>query len=129
MTTWTIWRLSALLGLSVALCIWSHGCAATSSPDEDRKYKDPPPFAPRLMWLSVQPLAFGLDALIGETYRHKTARRLQQAGLEFQLTPGQFVAARLVSALIWSLVGAWTCYALRIPVARMWVVSSVAGMI
>ena len=93
--------------LAVGLIAWVLGQAAARVPEEDRQYKDPPPWGFRLAWWPLQWLAHYLDALLPAARREALATRLRKAGLDYALRPAQFVAARLLCALASLLLTAW----------------------
>lgn len=97
-----IWGLSALIGGSLALLALTLMRTANEVPDEDRRFLDPPPFGFRLLWWLIHPIAYGLQQtdLVKPALQQQLIRKLQQAGLEFQLSAHQFVAAQLLSAAI-----------------------------
>jgi tight adherence protein C len=93
--------------LAVGLVAWVLGEAAARVPDEDRQYKDPPPWGFRLGWWPIQWLAHYLDALLSATRREAMAARLRKAGLDYALKPAQFLAARLLCALVVMALALW----------------------
>lgn len=104
----------------LALCLvaplvviaWVLGRAAASVPQEDRQYKDPPPLGFRLVWWPLQWIAHYLDALLPARQQQALATRLRKAGLDYALKPAQFVAARIVCALVVVALAAWALHAL-----------------
>ena len=86
--------------LAVGLVAWVLGEAAARVPEEDRQYKDPPPWGFRLGWWPIQWLAHYLDVLLSAPRREAMAARLRKAGLDYALKPAQFLAARLLCALV-----------------------------
>ncbi len=101
--------LAMLSGLAVALLAALVARAVAAIPAEDRSYKDSPPLAFRLFWW---PIHWGGHALRPFVSRAPTATlpvRLRKAGLEYSISPSQFVAARLLCALA---VAAFSCWVL-----------------
>lgn len=105
----TITALAMLSGLAMALLATLLARAVAAIPAEDRSYKDAPPLAFRLLWW---PIHWGGHALRPFIARAPTAAlpvRLRKAGLEYSLSASQFIAARLLCALI---VAAFACWVL-----------------
>lgn len=95
-------------GLSAALVAWLIGHSMASVPREDRSYKDPPPLALRLAWWPIQWISHHLEPRLGTG---KTAQallqRLRQAGLDYALSPAQFIASRIVCGAVAALLAGW----------------------
>lgn len=88
------------VGTSVALITWLVSRALADVPSEDREFKDPPPLGFRLLWWPIQWLSHFLDSLIPGKARARLSARLLVAGLEFTVSPAQFIAARLLGAMV-----------------------------
>jgi tight adherence protein C len=100
------------IGLAVALITWLIGNAVTKVPDEDRQYKDAPPIGFRLMWLPIQWIGYFVAPLMRPKGREATMTRLRKAGMDYTLSPEQFLAARIIFALLvagvfWWIVGSF----------------------
>lgn len=102
------------VGLAVALVAWLLSRAIAAVPSEDRQYKDQPPFGLRLVWWPIQWCAFFLAPWVSQRRHDALLKRLRQVGLEYSISPTQFIASRLV---LGALVGA----------AFYWVVGSFDG--
>ncbi|MBC9070769.1 type II secretion system F family protein [Thauera sp. CAU 1555] len=98
--TLVIMGLALAAGLAIALLAWSLGRAVAEVPDEDREYKDPPPLGFRLVWWPIQWISYYLEPLLPAKQQTAVMGRLRKAGLDYALRPAQFVAARLVVALL-----------------------------
>ncbi|MCW7540694.1 type II secretion system F family protein [Aquabacterium sp. A7-Y] len=122
-----IWAFALLFGASVALAAWAVGRAMADVPDEDRTYLDPPPPGFRWLWWVIQPVGFGVDRLLSETRRQMLQRRLQQAGLEFQVAPAQFVAGQLVAAMVGGVLVAAVANAFGLGRGWPFVIGTVLG--
>jgi tight adherence protein C len=92
--------LALAVGVSVALVAWLISQALAEVPSEDREFKDPPPLGFRLLWWPIQWLSHFLDGLISNKTRGRIAARLLVAGLEFTVSPTQFIATRVIGALV-----------------------------
>lgn len=96
--------LSLALGASAALVAWLLSRSLSEVPPEDRQYKDPPPWGFRLVWWPIHVLShFGQAGLPPQ--RHSSLLiALRKAGLDFQLSPAQYVAGRWMAALLGAVV-------------------------
>lgn len=94
-------------GLSAALVGWLLSRAVAEVPEEDRRYKDPPPAGFRLAWLPIQWISHYLGPLVAGKAGARIAARLRTAGLDYCLSPAQFVAARVVCGLINGMLFCW----------------------
>ena len=99
--------LAILIGLAVALLAWLASRAVASVPQENREYKDPPPLGFRLLWWPIHVLAYFIDPLLPDKSHQALQGKLRKAGLDFSLSPSQFVAARLVAAVLLALLFCW----------------------
>ncbi len=104
--------IAAAIGLSVALVAWLLSRSVTEVPQEDRAYKDAPPLGLRLFWWPLQWISHYLGPLIGQRSRAKLLVKLRKAGLDYAITPVQFVASRILAAtgmaaLSWWLLGSF----------------------
>jgi tight adherence protein C len=111
--TLIITLLALLCGTAVALVALQVGRAVAKIPNEDRRYKDTPPLGFRLIWWPIQWCSYPLARIVSEEPTSKLAIRLRKAGLEFCITPTQFVAARLLCALVVAAVAALILTLLR----------------
>jgi tight adherence protein C len=76
-------------------------------PEEDRTYLDPPPVGFRLVWWPIQWVAFYFGGLLGAKEKQRLLARLRQAGVDFSISPEQFFASRIVSAIAFASLAAW----------------------
>lgn len=92
------------------VCIALAGCAAAAlliglvwfladAPEEDRSYLDRPPLVLRLLWPLVQALAVSIEPRQSEQWHMRWRSRLIAAGLEYVISPAQFLACRLLASL------------------------------
>ncbi|MEF7615650.1 type II secretion system F family protein [Aquincola sp. MAHUQ-54] len=102
-----IYLFALAIGLAAALVGWLVSRSVSDVPQEDRQYKDPPPLGFRLMWLPVQWVSHHIGAFVSQRSREQTASKLRKAGLDYALSPLQFVAARWVAACCAAAVGWW----------------------
>jgi tight adherence protein C len=85
-------------GLSAALIVWMFSRAISDVPAEDREYKDPPPLAYRATWWLVQWIGHVCGELVPRRTQAVLLLRLRKAGLDYCLSPAQFIASRILCA-------------------------------
>ena len=95
------------IGLSGALVAWIISRYLAKIPKEDREYKDAPPLGFRLAWLPIQWISYSIRPFISGKNYGKVMTRLRKAGLDYTLSPEQFIAGRLLCACIAALVFWW----------------------
>jgi tight adherence protein C len=118
MSTKVIIFLFALsIGLSFALVAWLISKALTAVPKEDREYKDAPPLGFRLMWYPIQWISYYIAPFISEKSHEKLLIKLRQGGLDYTLSPAQFVAGRIVCATVVGLIFWWILSSFDNPLA------------
>jgi tight adherence protein C len=89
-----------LIGLSVSLVVWLVGGAVAAVPEESREYKDVPPLGFRLIWHPVQWVSHFLGPCISGKSHQRLLSRLRQAGLDYSISPAQYIAARIIGAIV-----------------------------
>ncbi len=87
------------IGACVMLMVIGVRRAFVEVPSEDREFLDVPPPAFRIAWPLVQLVSFRMGGLLSVSYRHKVQLSLRHAGLDYALSPEQFYAGKIVSAL------------------------------
>jgi tight adherence protein C len=91
-----------LLGMAVAASVVIVILLAVrflrAAPPLDRSYADVPPRLWAWSWVLVRAFEHHFGSWIHKARRQKLARRLRAAGLEFALTPAQYVAGRWIAA-------------------------------
>ncbi len=92
--------IALFFGVGAALFAWWVAKGAADVPTEDRTYRDTPPRALRLVWWPIQWIAYYIGPRLSLGYRQRLLGKLRLAGLDFSLSPEQFVAARVVAAAI-----------------------------
>lgn len=95
------------IGLSATLIGWLISRALASVPEENREYKDAPPLGFRLIWWPIQWCSHYIAPLLTRKSHHGLLTRLRQAGLDYQLSPAQFIAARMIGAMTLALLFCW----------------------
>lgn len=96
-----------LMGLAAALVAWIVTRTVADVPPEDRAYKDPPPLGFRLASLPIHWLGHFLQPQISGPGQAKMEAKLRQAGMEYQVSAPQFLAARLLCASIVIALVSW----------------------
>ncbi|MCG8489095.1 MAG: type II secretion system F family protein [Candidatus Thiodiazotropha sp.] len=95
--------ISIVFGVLIAFVFWNVYRVFAVVPDEDRSYLDRPPVGFRMIWPIINTLVHYFGQLITQNYRIVTLLRLRKAGLEYMLTPDQFFAGKIVSAIVGAL--------------------------
>lgn len=95
------------IGLSAALVAWLVSKALADVPEESREYKDAPPFGFRLVWWPIQWISYYTESWYPRKRYHSQLTKLRQAGLDYSITPVQFMASRIVCALIIGMIFYW----------------------
>lgn len=93
---------SSAAGLSAALIAWVISRAVVAVPGENRSYKDAPPVGFRLLWRPIRWTSHYLEPHLPQKMRNRLEVRLRQAGMEYSLSPAEFVAGRLLFAAVLS---------------------------
>lgn len=113
---WVIAAIALSVGLSVALVAWLVSRTAAAVPHQDRIWLDAPPPGYRIVWWPVHWLAHYLRALLPEHQAQAGLARLRLAGLDYALDAAQFLAGRLVWALLCAAFAAWMAVGFGVPV-------------
>lgn len=99
--------LALAAGLSAALIAGLLGHAVAAVPEEEREYKDTPPLGFRLVWWPIQWISHYLGPLLFRKTHRSLLAKLRKAGLDYGISPAQFIAARIICALILALMFYW----------------------
>jgi tight adherence protein C len=126
---WIVTGFALAAGLSFALVAWVVSRLAAAVPEQDRTWFDPPPLGYRMLWWPVQWLAHYLEPWLPATRQAAGLTRLRIAGLDFALSPVQFLAGRLLWALIGGLLAAWVADSFRLPSLWPFVLGAVFGFV
>lgn len=95
------------IGIAVALVAWLLSRRIAQVPSEDREYKDTPPLGFRLAWLPIHWIGHVIDDYLSDNQRDAALIRLRKAGLDYAVTPAQYLAARLLCAAVLAVSLAW----------------------
>lgn len=88
------------IGLSAALIGWLISRALADVPAEDREYKDPAPWGFRAIWWPIQWISYYIGGLLSDKTYTNLLTKLRQCGLDYCISPAQFIATRIVFAII-----------------------------
>jgi tight adherence protein C len=97
----------AAAGLVFALLAWLFSRVLARVPPEDRSYKDQPPLGYRLLWKPINWTAHFVSGHVPARRQAAVQVRLGQAGVDFAISPLQFTASRIVSAVLVALLCGW----------------------
>lgn len=117
------------LGIAVAALAWWFARLVVDVPAEDRTYRDRPPLAFRVMWWPIQWLAFYLGPVVSIATRQRWIVRLRLAGVDFALSPEQFIASRVVAALYGAAMDGWLMDSFGLAPWRTMVIAAVGGYV
>jgi tight adherence protein C len=85
-------------GIAMSALAWWVASAIDAVPPDDRRYRDPPPWAFRAAWWPLRWLAHYVAPAMPARMRERSLLRLRAAGLDYALSPEQFLSARIVAA-------------------------------
>lgn len=95
------------VGLSAALLAWLLSRVLATVPPEDREYKDAPPLGFRIVWWPVQWISHFIAPLISARRQALVLTQLRQTGLDYTISPAQFIAGRILGAAGGALLCCW----------------------
>lgn len=104
--------ISLLFGVAALLLVWWTYQTVIAVPAEDRTYLDRPPSGFRVAWPVIRMIVHYLGPYVSLRYRVSTHARLLKAGVEYSVSPEQFLAGKLVGAVLGMVLGAWFSSAL-----------------
>jgi tight adherence protein C len=119
--------IAAALGISVAVFAWITSRALAEVPKEDRTYLDPPPAGFRFVWWPIQWVAFYIGSLLSAKEKQRLLVKLRQAGVDFSISPEQFFASRIVSAIVFCALAAWMAASLHMRVVGLSLCAALVG--
>lgn len=100
MDTIIYYSASITTGLSVGLLVLMVMYFNSSVPEDDRTYMDPLGFKLKLVWPFVRIFAYYFCTNLSDNYLNKVELRLQHTGVSYVLSAEQFVAFRMVTAIL-----------------------------
>jgi tight adherence protein C len=92
--------ISLCLGAAIMLLIMSVYRIFSEVPDENRTYLDRPPLGYRIGWPLIQLGVYYFGSFVTRNYRMATHLRLRQAGMEYSLSPEQFLMGKFLMVLM-----------------------------
>ncbi|MGB1238640.1 MAG: type II secretion system F family protein [Pseudomonadales bacterium] len=92
------------IGLCIMLVFYLMQRALPEQVDEDRSYMDPLPGGLKLIWPFVLMASVLVEMVYSNSYLDKVERKLQLTGVSYILRAEQFIALRIVSAVICTLL-------------------------
>jgi len=95
------------VGLSAGLLAWLLSRILATVPREDREYKDEPPLGFRIMWWPVQWVSHFITPFISARRHAAVLTRLRQTGLDYTISPAQFMAGSVVGGTCGALLCLW----------------------
>ena len=95
------------VGVSVAMVVWLLTFSVSEVPPEDRQFKDPPPLGFRASWWVLQWISHGIAHVIPRATHARLVLRLRKAGLDYCLSPVQFIASRLLCMVVSASGSCW----------------------
>lgn len=101
--------ISSVIGLALAMTIYTIYRIFSEVPEEDRTYLDRPPRLLRMTWPIINMIAFNIGPFLSERYLHDVLVKLRRGGQDYALNAGQFTAAKVMSALIFGTVATMAC--------------------
>jgi tight adherence protein C len=101
------------IGLSVALLVWLLSGSVAQTPAEDRQYKDPPPIGFHAIWWVLQWSSHGIRQWIPDRIYLSLQSKLRKAGLDYCLSPEQFIASRIVCVCLFGAVAMFVLHSIE----------------
>ncbi len=98
-----ILSISLIFGGFVALMVWQIYRFFQAVPDENRQFLDSPPLGFRLAWPFIQAVVHYVGHMFSDTAVELAEARLKRGGAEYIVNARQFLATRLVSAIVFAL--------------------------
>ena len=126
---WIITTFALAAGLSFALIAWLISRLAADVPTQDRAWLDAPPWGFRLTWWPVQWFAHYIDPWLSNARQTAILTKLRIAGLDFSLSPSQYLGGRVVWGLIFGLVGVWLASTFSLPSTGPFLIAFLSGYI
>ncbi len=106
-STLILFLFASAIGMPAALITWIISRRVANIPKEDRSYKDAPPLGFRLAWLPVQWISYSIRPFISGKKHCAVLTRLRKAGLDYTISPEQFIAGRILCAVLGALLFWW----------------------
>lgn len=101
---------SAVIGICVTIIAKWISQQVAKVPEENRHYKDTPPIGFKILWFPIRIISYFLEPLLSEHKQTQHIMQLRQAGLDYTLSPSQFIAGKIVYAAISMLISYWIAH-------------------
>jgi tight adherence protein C len=111
-STWAVALFAIAIGLSIALFAWLVSCRVAEIPAEDREYKDSPPLGFRCVWFLIHWISYFIEPFLSAKKSANLTIRLRKAGLDYSLTPAQFIAGCVTFGFFLAALAWWALNAL-----------------
>jgi tight adherence protein C len=98
---------AALIGICCALFAWLISDTLANVPEEQREFKDRPPIGFRIFWWPIRCISFYIEFFLPQKFSNTVLTKLRQAGLDYSISPSQFIAARLWCSFLIALLFFW----------------------
>jgi len=92
-----IYFIASCIGVSIILLFWQVVFVVERVPKENRAWRDRPATGFRFVWLLIKLLEYYLSPFISEKRQKLAHARLLQSGLEFSLSPSQFIVSKWIA--------------------------------
>lgn len=116
-------------GSSTGLLVWLVARPLVALPVEDRRWMDPPPRAWQPLWPVARALAPVLAGTVSASWIESTRARLRRAGLEYAVSPEQYLGVRAAHAVLGSGLGAVLAGAWGAPSLAIWALAVMGSAI
>ena len=114
--------ISVLVGGFIFLSIWAVYSIFSSIPEEDRSYLDQPPLGFRLLWPLIKLFVYYFGSYVSRNYRMVTHMRIRRAGMDYALSPEQFLAGKIIASILFAVLSLFIQIALGRETAFVFVV-------
>ncbi len=118
-----------LFGMGVSLLVWMLYRVFHSIPTEDRQFLDRPALGFRLVWPLIQLVEFHAGAWVSDAQASTTLARLKKAGVEYSVSPKQYVAAKFISAVLFGGAIALVLAVISTPLAWLGILGALGGFL
>jgi len=94
-----IW-ISVAIGACLGIVFWQIWSVFNSVPIEDRQFMDRPPMGFRVVWPFIELWVHYFGNFISEESMNVALLKLKRGGVEFTVSPKQFIASQFISAIV-----------------------------
>lgn len=119
--------LSLPFGFFVAILVWGLYAIFKTVPEENRQFRDRPALGFRIAWPLIQAIVFHFNHWMNDARVERTSVKLKRAGVEYSLSPQQFLAAKVVSGILFCIATGIAASLVSHSITWLGVVGGVAG--